>query len=102
MWERGRRVPGDVSIVGFDDTPEAEFMIVPLTTVRQAFADASRRAVTELVAAMSGEAAPAPDNILLPVQLVVRASSGPAPAQVHTPAVTARRGRLDHQQEGDR
>jgi DNA-binding LacI/PurR family transcriptional regulator len=108
MWEHGRRVPDDVSVVGFDDTPEAEFMIVPLTTVRQAFADVSSRAVTELVATMSGRAATEPENILIPVELVVRASSGPAPvpttASTHAPrpAATSRRAPLDHQQQGDR
>jgi len=101
MWERDRRVPDDVSVVGFDDTPEAEFLVVPLTTVRQAFADVSRRAVTELVATMSGDAAPAPGNILIPVELVVRASSGPAPdPRPQSRGAVARAA--DHQQQGDR
>ena len=33
LHEAGREIPGDVSVVGFDDVPEAEFQMVPLTTV---------------------------------------------------------------------
>lgn len=35
MHEAGRDVPGEVSIVGFDDIPEAQFFTPPLTTVHQ-------------------------------------------------------------------
>ncbi len=43
--EAGRQVPADVSVVGFDDIPEAAFMIPPLTTVRQDFGALGRRSV---------------------------------------------------------
>ena len=42
--ERGRRVPDDVSVVGFDDIPESAFFLPPLTTVRQDFGELGRRA----------------------------------------------------------
>jgi DNA-binding LacI/PurR family transcriptional regulator len=71
-------VPRDVSVVGFDDAPEAEYAMVPLTTVRQDFDAVAHRAVAELVSAMSGSPG-GPGSITLPVELVVRHSSGPAP-----------------------
>ena len=42
---QGRRVPDDVSVVGFDDLPEAAYFAPPLTTVRQDFAELGRRAM---------------------------------------------------------
>jgi DNA-binding LacI/PurR family transcriptional regulator len=78
LRERSRDVPRDVSVVGFDDAPEAEYAMVPLTTVRQDFDAVAHRAVAELVSAMSGRPG-GPGGITLPVELVVRHSSGPAP-----------------------
>ena len=43
LHERGRDVPRDVSVVGFDDIPEAEYFTPPLTTVRQDFNEMGRR-----------------------------------------------------------
>jgi DNA-binding LacI/PurR family transcriptional regulator len=50
LHERGRRVPQDVSVVGFDDVPEAAFFIPPLTTVRPDF-DAVATASIDLLLA---------------------------------------------------
>jgi DNA-binding LacI/PurR family transcriptional regulator len=50
LHERGRRVPEDISIVGFDDVPEAEFYIPPLTTVRPDFAAAATASLDLLLA----------------------------------------------------
>jgi DNA-binding LacI/PurR family transcriptional regulator len=78
--EAGRRVPEDVSIVGFDDMPEAEFFRPPLTTVAQGFAEAGQRAVALLLKVIrpdEGNGTPAPDT-LVPTELLVRDSSGPA------------------------
>ena len=78
--EKGRNIPGDVSIVGFDDAPDSEFLMVPLTTIRQDFTAITDRAVTELVRAMSGEEFDQ-GVTQVPVDLVIRASSGPAPTR---------------------
>jgi len=76
LAERGRKVPGEVSVVGFDDIPEAPYFLPPLTTVRQDFGELGRRAVHLLMdhIAYGGKAGP-----LLPLSpdLVVRASTAP-------------------------
>ncbi len=54
--DAGLDVPGDVSIVGFDDIPEAAHFAPPLTTVRQDFAELGRRCIGELLAEIAGRA----------------------------------------------
>ena len=76
LAERGRRVPGDVSVVGFDDIPEAAFFQPPLTTVRQDFGELGRRALHLLMDRISGERSIEPTPLIVP-DLVVRASSAP-------------------------
>ncbi|WP_454048963.1 LacI family DNA-binding transcriptional regulator [Cellulomonas sp. Marseille-Q8402] len=79
VLESGRAVPADVSVVGFDDSPDAGYQVIPLTTVRQEFAVGARRAVTGLVAAVEGRGGGDGATVRLPVELVVRSSTGPAP-----------------------
>jgi alanine racemase len=74
---RGLDVPGDVSVVGFDDSPLMAFTDPPLTTVRQPVAAMSQAAVQTLVDAMAGHAGPATEY-LFAAELVVRGSTGPA------------------------
>jgi DNA-binding LacI/PurR family transcriptional regulator len=49
MQEQGRRVPEDVSVVGFDDIPEAAYLNPPLTTVHQPFDEVGRRSLQLLM-----------------------------------------------------
>jgi DNA-binding LacI/PurR family transcriptional regulator len=77
LHEGGRRVPDDVSVVGFDDIPEAAFLTPPLTTVHQNFTDVGARAIEVLTAAIRGEVT-SPIQ-LVPPRLVVRHSTGPRP-----------------------
>ncbi|MFJ3404592.1 LacI family DNA-binding transcriptional regulator [Promicromonospora sp. NPDC090134] len=74
----GLRVPHDVSVVGFDDAPEAEYLSTPLTTVRQDFAEVTCLAVHRLLRAVEGRP-PAERHRLVPTQLVVRESTAPPP-----------------------
>ena len=75
LHERGRRVPRDVSVVGFDDVPEAAFFIPPLTTVRPDF-DAVAAAGLSLLLAQIADAAPDPGRVVIAPELVVRDSVG--------------------------
>ncbi|MGY1633405.1 LacI family DNA-binding transcriptional regulator [Geodermatophilus sp. SYSU D01186] len=74
--EEGLDAPRDVSVVGFDDLPEAPYFTPPLTTVRQDFAELGRRGVRLVLARLHGEELH-PDPV--PPALLVRSSTGPAP-----------------------
>jgi DNA-binding LacI/PurR family transcriptional regulator len=74
LTERGLRVPEDVSIVGFDDVPEAGYYRPPLTTVRQDFGEVGRQALSTLVDRMSG-VIPAWPRVRVAPELIVRASA---------------------------
>lgn len=77
LHQRGVRVPDDVSVVGFDDIPEAEYFTPPLTTVRQDFDEVGRRCVAALLDLLDGSAEGANLSPVEPT-LVIRASSGGA------------------------
>jgi LacI family transcriptional regulator len=79
--ELGLDVPGDLSVVGFDDIPEASQVTPPLTTIRQPMQTLGATAARMVVALMAGETLDA-THLLLPTRLVVRATAGPprAPA----------------------
>ncbi|MCR6635089.1 LacI family DNA-binding transcriptional regulator [Devosia sp.] len=70
----GRRVPEDVSVVGFDGIPEGADTLPALTTVQQPFQELAARAVGAI---LGGEEIAA--RTVLPLPLVVRGSTGPAP-----------------------
>jgi DNA-binding LacI/PurR family transcriptional regulator len=73
VQESGLTVPGDVSIIGYDDQPEAAYFFPALTTVRQDFEELGRRCVELLVRQVD------PDSevvqIVVDPQLVVRSST---------------------------
>ena len=78
ITERGVRVPDDLSVVGFDDMPEAAYFRPSLTTVSLDIDRGSRAAIARLIAQIEGRDA-APDLKDPGPQLRVRESSGPAP-----------------------
>ncbi|SSC23951.1 transcriptional regulator, LacI family, partial [Klenkia terrae] len=75
LHEQGLTVPGDVSVVGFDDVPGAPYFSPPLTTVRQDFAELGRRGVQLVLARLAGEDCE-PDQVQ-PLLLVRRSTAGP-------------------------
>src|SRR5580700_1251331 len=81
MHAAGRAIPGNVSIVGFDDTPVAEFLTPPLTTVRLDFAELGRACFTLLRSLMEPSAEnQAADELHAQrpePELIIRESAGP-------------------------
>lgn len=75
LAEAGRSIPQDISVVGFDDTPEAGCYHPALTTVRLDFAEVGRQCVDRLLRRIGGEVLE-PTEAVRP-ELVVRASSAP-------------------------
>lgn len=81
LGEAGLRVPQDVSIIGFDDIPEAQHFAPPLTTMRQDFAQLGRDTMEVVLAVLRDEEVGNP--ILRVPALMVRASTGPATPRPH-------------------
>ncbi|GAA1941880.1 LacI family DNA-binding transcriptional regulator [Kitasatospora viridis] len=75
--EADRSIPRDISVVGFDDIPEAGYFTPPLTTVRQDFGELGRRALELLVAELAGGREAQPPVRISP-EMVLRRSTGPA------------------------
>jgi DNA-binding LacI/PurR family transcriptional regulator len=76
LREAGIDVPGQVSLVGFDDVPEAAHYWPPLTTVRQNFDEVGRRALDLILGQIDGEAQ-GDHRIAVPSELIVRESTVP-------------------------
>ncbi|TDO48300.1 DNA-binding LacI/PurR family transcriptional regulator [Kribbella sp. VKM Ac-2571] len=75
LHEKGRDVPGEISVVGFDNVPEARYLWPALTTVDQEFSLLGRRAVELTLRALGGEVDPSAE--LIRPALVVRDSTAP-------------------------
>jgi LacI family transcriptional regulator len=74
----GLRIPGDVSVVGFDDMPWAASLNPPLTTVGQPGVEMGEIACRLLLERLGQHRTAPPRHVLLQPQLVVRSSTGPA------------------------
>ncbi len=79
LHERGRDIPREVSVVGFDDIPEAQYFTPPLTTVRQDFGEVGRSSLRMLLELMHRSGYP-PQRVTIAPELVVRRSTAPPPA----------------------
>jgi DNA-binding LacI/PurR family transcriptional regulator len=89
--ERGITVPDERSVVGFDDIPEAEFMVPGLTTVRQDFDAVGRKGLERLIAQIEGGSSRRRVTLIRP-ELVIRASSGALDAARRRNSGHGRRG----------
>jgi DNA-binding LacI/PurR family transcriptional regulator len=77
LHEAGRAVPGEVSVVGFDDTPESAYYTPPLTTVRQDLREVGRRCVELVLGIIAGDETER--HVAVAPDLVVRSTTA-APA----------------------
>lgn len=71
-FRQGRRVPEDLLVMGFDDHDLAQQTNPPLSTIRQPIRDVGRSAIDSLLSAVAGGR---PEDIVFPVELVVRQST---------------------------
>jgi len=76
IQEHSLHIPGDIALVGFDDLPAAKYTKPPLTTIRLPTAQLASRACDLLIRLMNMEE-PVNGRVILDVELIIRASSGP-------------------------
>jgi DNA-binding LacI/PurR family transcriptional regulator len=72
--EAGLRVPDDVGVVGFYNDVRADLMPTPLTTITQPAREIGRIAARKMLAHIEDDSLP-PENVVVPTELIVRASS---------------------------
>ena len=87
LRDAGLNVPGDVSVVGFDDILSAAYYTPSLTTVRQPLTEMGKRGAQVLLERIANREAPFPSEIVMAPELVVRESSGPAPGRMPTASI---------------
>jgi DNA-binding LacI/PurR family transcriptional regulator len=78
MHEANRKIPAEVSVVGFDDIPESPYFMPPLTTVRQDFGELGSRSLRLLLRTIEAGRR-VPSGSLVQPELIVRASTTVAP-----------------------
>ncbi|MBX3083870.1 MAG: LacI family DNA-binding transcriptional regulator [Anaerolineae bacterium] len=77
-YDKGRRVPQELSIVGFDDLPYAEFSVPALTTIRQPVGQIAEHTCHLLLRLINGETVPAAERqIMVQPELIIRESTAP-------------------------
>jgi LacI family transcriptional regulator len=81
LKDAGLSVPGDVSVVGFDDILSAAYYTPSLTTVRQPLAEMGKRGAQVLLERIANREKEYPSEIVMAPELVIRESTGPAPAK---------------------
>ena len=74
--DHGLRVPEDISVIGFDDIPQASQVYPPLTTIRQPLLEMGSAGTRLLLGLIQGVEA-VTDRLIIPTELIVRSSTGP-------------------------
>lgn len=77
LHERGRSVPQDVSVIGFDDLTISAYLSSPLTTVRQDFQEIGHELVRLVLQQIRAERISPPSRAVVPTELIVRATTAP-------------------------
>lgn len=78
LRQAGKRVPQDVSVISFDDIPEAAYFVPALTTVRQDFDSLGVQSVEYLIELIENADTPIQQRMMYP-ELIIRQSTGPRP-----------------------
>ena len=78
LHEAGLEIPRQVSVVGFDDIPEAPYFTPPLTTVRQDFAEIGRSSLRLMLEMMEADGSGPQSPMMVAPELIVRASTAAA------------------------
>lgn len=76
LHRAGLRVPGDVSVIGFDNIGLSAVMMPSLTTVAQPVADVGQASVRLLLRQIAGESS-SPERVVFPTTLIERESCRP-------------------------
>ena len=91
LRDLGLAIPGDVSVVGFDDIDLAQHVDPPLTTIHQPIRRKGEEAVRLLLTAVQRRDLAVPEHRRLETMLVVRGSTGPVPRMSRSSTVADRR-----------
>lgn len=75
LHEAGYEIPRQVSVVGFDDIPEAQYFTPPLTTVRQDFGEVGRNSLRLMLEMMESDGARPPSPLMVAPELIIRSST---------------------------
>jgi LacI family transcriptional regulator len=89
LHDGGLRVPQDVSVIGFDDIQSANYYVPSLTTIRQPLQAMGELAATTLLKKIARERQP--ETLRVDPELIVRESTGPAPASTSEPPARPRK-----------
>ena len=86
LRREGIDVPRQVSVVGFDDVSAGAYSYPSLTTVRQNVLGLGAAATSKLIDSLEGQTPLTGEHVMLPVEFVIRESTGPAPREGQPPA----------------